>query len=475
MSHPIRANRSQRLLLPPDIDDWVGPLDPARFVAEFVEALDLDALGFRMSVGTDGRPHYAPELLLGVWLYGWMTRTRSSRELERALRERVPFMWLAGRETPDHNTLWRFFSHNKKAFPGLFRRLVRAAVKLNLVSFALHALDGTKIAAACSNDSAHHRKTLLERLAELDAVIAASMTEIEATEKQAEGQPAIEMPAELKDQQERRQLIVKVLAEMDEAGVHHLSPHEPEARMQKTRDGFELGYNAQIVVDHESDLIVAQDVVQDQTDQRQLVPMLDETTASVMRRADETVADKGYSSGAQMIEVERRHLRVLVPAPDDTSEKGAFSKANFVYSAEGNFYVCPLGVVLPHSRSGNASSGKAAYEMYRCGNQTCPERASCTRDVLGRSIKRFDGETELKVQAAKLQSPANRVLWSLRKEIVEHIFGIMKQAQGFRRFTVWGLDGAKAQWAILCTATNLLKIVPMLVAAGLRGAALASV
>jgi len=474
MSHPIRANRAQRLLLPPDINDWVGPLDPVRFVAAFVEALDLQALGFRVSEGTDGRPHYAPELLLGVWLYGWMNRTRSSRELERALRERIPFLWLAGREMPDHNTLWRFFSHNKKSFPALFRRLVKAAVKLDLVGFALHALDGTKLAAACSNDSAHYRKTLLEKLRELDALIAASIAEMTVAEKEGEGQPSTEMPEALKDQKERRVQIQAVLAEMDEAGVAHLSPHEPEARMQKTRAGFHLGFNAQIMVDHESDLIVGQTVVQDQTDQRQLVPMLDETAAAATRTADETVADKGYSSGAQMIEVEKRRLPVLVPAIDDTSEKGTYSKAHFTYSAEGNFYVCPLGLVLPHSGSANASSGKAAFEMYRCTNKTCPEKASCTKDALGRNIKRYAGEDELKRQAAKLRIPRHQISWSLRKEIVEHLFGLIKQTHGFRRFTAWGLEGASAQWSLICIAMNLRKMVPMLITRRLRGSALAT-
>ena len=473
MSHAIHANRSQRMLLPPDINDWVGPLDPVRFVAEFVDALDLKALGFRMSEGTDGRPHYAPKLLLSIWLYGWMVRVRSSRKLERALRVEIPFLWLAGLETPDHNTLWRFFSQNKKAFPKLFRKLVRAAVALELVGFALHALDGTKLASACSTETAFHRKTLLEKLKELEAVIATSMADIESTEKAAENEPPAEMPEALKDTVERKKQILAVLAEMDDAGVNHLSGKEPEARMLKTRDGTKLGFNAQIVVDHESDLIVAEDVVQDATDHRQLVPMVEAAAANMGKPADETVADKGYSSGPQMKEAERRHLPVLVPAQEIAGENGEYAKSRFTYSTEGNFYVCPLGLVLPLTSVASASGGKNAHDIYRCTNATCPEKSACTKDKLGRGIKRFEGEEEMNRQAEKLRSPRNQVLWSLRKEVVEHLFGLIKQVDGFRRFTAWGLEGARAQWSIVCTVVNVRKLLPHFLAGRLRGAQLA--
>lgn len=243
--------------------------------------------------------------------------------------------------------------------------------------------------------------------------------------------------------------------------------------MLKTRDGIKLGFNAQIVVDHESDLIVAADVVQDITDHKQLVPMIEEVAVNMGRPADETLADKGYSSGPEIKEAERRHLPVLVPAQDEASERGDYAKSKFSYSAEGDFYVCPLGVVLPLTAAMSASGGQNAYTLYRCSNATCPEKSSCTTAKAGRGIKRFDGEAEMNRQAAKLRSPLNQILWSLRKEIVEHLFGIIKQIDGFRRFTAWGLEGAKAQWSLVCTAVNLRKLLPLFISGHLRGAQLA--
>src|SRR4051812_19247961 len=166
VSHAIRPDRRQMFLLPPSLDEWVPAGHPARFVADLVDSLDLAALGFRQSLGEEGRPHYAPELLLCVWLYGWMERVRSSRALEKACVRDVAFLWLTSNEHPDHNTLWRFFRDNKQALRKLFKQTVQVAAKAGLVGFALHALDGTKIQAASSTDSALHRSTLQKQLKE---------------------------------------------------------------------------------------------------------------------------------------------------------------------------------------------------------------------------------------------------------------------------------------------------------------------
>src|ERR687891_2020096 len=149
MSRARHADRSQVFLLPPSLDDWVPADHPVRFVADLVAALDLGSLGFR-APAAEGRRPFAAELLLGVWLFGWMERVRSTRALEKACLRDVAFLWLTGNQHPDHVTLWRFFSENKARLKPLFTRVVRLAAEAGLVGFALHALDGTKLQAAGS-------------------------------------------------------------------------------------------------------------------------------------------------------------------------------------------------------------------------------------------------------------------------------------------------------------------------------------
>ena len=457
MSHVIRADRRQRVLILPDVDQWIAPEHPARFVYDLVESLDLAALNFRLPEGgEEGRPHYAPEMLLAVWLYGWMERIRSSRRLEKACLRDLAFLWLTGNHHPDHNTLWRFFRDNKRAMRALFKQTVQIAAKANLVGFALHALDGTKIKAASSIDTALHRKTLEEHLKKLDGIVDASIAATEAAEQEEDASFA--MPAEMRDPKKRREEIQKALKALDQEETKHLHPAEPAARVMKTRRGRDLAYNAQAVVDHDSDMIVAIDVSGDETDHAQMVPMIEETLATTGRVAEQTVCDAGYFAGEQISEAQRRHLPVLVnlQAP---SSKGEFAKDKFTYDRERDGYVCPRGEFLPLATRSKPTTGKP-YEVsiYRCSNRSCPVRDKCTKDKQGRSVKRTPYEVAIEKQSDKQQMPEMRTLLRLRKEIVEHIFGIIKSIDGFTRFTVRGLVGVGAQWALACTAVNLRKL-----------------
>lgn len=446
-------------LLPPSMDEWLPKDHPARFVAELVEQLPLAELGFRQSPGEEGRPHYATEVVLSVWLFGWMERVRSSRGLEKACRRDMAFIWLTGNLQPDHNTLWRFFRANKAALKKLFKRVVQIASEAGLVGFALHALDGTKMKGVSSMESATHRKQLTERLKELDAIVERGVEEIERAEQTAE--PSWQMPEPLKDPQARRAAIAQALAKLDEANTDHLSDKEPDARTMKLRGGGTgMGYNAQAVVDHRSDLVVAVDVVNDATDHGQLTPMLLEVKDTFGRVADETVADAGYASGEQLEAAERKHLPVLVNVQAESSTKGAFAKSNFTYERERDVYICPRGEVLELEALHKASGGKAARNVYRCHKTDCPVRAQCTNDKKGRAIKRQLTEEAIDRQVEKQNSSEMVDLLRARKQIVEHIFGIVKTIDGFARFTVRGLEAVRAQWALACTALNLRKLLP---------------
>ncbi len=129
---PLRSvNQEQAWLLPPNIDELLAEDHPARFVAAFVEGLkraEWTELGIDLEGEVLGAPAYHPKLLLSVWLYGFMSGTRSSRKLERACREQIPFLWLTGRQYPDHNTLWRFYQAHRQAMRNLLKYTVATAI-----------------------------------------------------------------------------------------------------------------------------------------------------------------------------------------------------------------------------------------------------------------------------------------------------------------------------------------------------------
>lgn len=454
MSRAIRADHSQQFLLPPSLDDWLAREHPARFVRDVVETLDLAKLGFRQSPGEDGRPHYAPELLLGVWLFGWMERTRSSRSLEKACLRDVAYLWLTGNHHPDHNTLWRFFRDNKKALRNVFRRTVRIAADAGLVGFALHAIDGTKLQSASSTETALHRQQLKDALKKLDSAVDKGMAEIEAREEQEDASYA--MPEEMRDSEVRRAAIRKALAVLEENEADHLHPREADARVMKLAGGtHRLGYNAQVAVDHESDLIVCEQVTTDAADSGMLVPMIQEILDNFERVAETTVADKGYWAGAQLADAKLRQFDVAVPPQDRVS--GPYTKDQFAYDAPSNSYTCPRGERLPLAKTLRASE-HYPVAVYGCKNASCPVRNECTTSKVGRIVKRTVFDDVLAEHAEAMKKPRNAIAIELRKEIVEHAFGAIKWNDGFRRFTAFGVDGASGQWALVCTATNLRKL-----------------
>ena len=546
VSRVLRPNYAQRYLLPPSPEDWVSQDHPVRFVRDFVDALDLADFGIKEPKSGDvGRPAYEPAMLLKVWLFGYMSRIRSCRKLEKACFESMPFLWLTTMLHPDHNSLWRFFDVNRSAFPKLFRLLTRAAAEAGLVGSVLHALDGTKVTAVSSTDTAQHKKALAEKLEHLDEFIKAYVAAVLANatvgndykmpaamkdesarrakiremlqrriEDRADEQgdepkepakpadesepardaaaqksndaepvkpadetaPAGEKKAALLSEQlpegEAKQLVQEAealaqetkskLAMLAEAGVNHLHAREPEARMMKGRGTHALGYNAQIVVDHDSDMIVACDVVTQQNDLAQLTPMLEQVHETLGRVAEQTVADGGYASGEQFKQAEERDLPVLVSLRDEPEAKGEYSKAHFQYDAVTNEYVCPRGERLIQVGLNKSHATQQHPDViYRCNNTSCPVREQCSKEARGRKIRRPYGEDARERQAAKQQDPRMGILLGLRKEIVEHLFGIVKTIDGFRRFTVRGLEKVKAQWSLVCLAVNLRKLAAM--------------
>jgi transposase len=145
---------------------------PARFLREFVDQLDLPGLGFVIPAAVEGRPPYAPSLLLKIWLYGYLNKVRSTRKLEAICNEHLSLVWLPGMIAPDHNSLWRFWRDNKKALREVFKQTVRVAVQTGCVGLALQAVDGTKIEAAASGYSGWNKEYMEKLLAALDEALA---------------------------------------------------------------------------------------------------------------------------------------------------------------------------------------------------------------------------------------------------------------------------------------------------------------
>lgn len=458
MSHEIHADHDQQFLLPPSLDEWVPADHPARFIRDFVGQLDLQGLGFHHREGVSGRPNYSSELLLTVWLYGYLEKVRSARKLEHACRTHMPLIWLSGLHYPDHNTLWRFWRAHRQAIGRVFSQSVQVAQQLGLLGMVVHALDGTKIQVHSSSKKALHRKELEQLKAAIERSIAQmeSVLELEGDRERVSHC----LPAALEESRHRKRAIQEALSHLDAQETDHFLPSESDARMMMNQGCIEWSYNAQAVVDDAQGVVVAQAVSNDASDQHQLMPMLEAAKADTGASPCHTVADAGYRNTVQQVQAhEAGHVVVVAEQGRDVDDGAPYHKSRFRYDADEDCYQCPEGQKLPYSRTIAAHGGKADARVYRCRHyKDCPVRKQCSRARFGRTIRRDIHETFREQQRSLHAQSKTQALLRRRKAVVEPFFGHIKQNLGIRRWPARGLENARAQWSMLCLTHNLRKI-----------------
>jgi transposase len=456
MAKPIAPDYGEQFLFPPALEDWVSGDHPARFLREFVDQLDLPALNFAMPSAADGRPPYHPSLLLKIWLYGYFHRIRSTRKLEAACRDHLPLLWLSGLIAPDHNSLWRFWRDNKKALRTIFKQTVQLALNTGAVGLALQALDGTKIQAACSGPTGWSKEYMEKLLAQLEAALEDIELKIVEENPPSEA-PGYRLPAGLSQRQALREEIQKGLAQLQADGRHHYHRVEPEARRMKVGDTNRYAYNAQAMADDKEKIIVACQATRQENDNGQLVPLIEQAKENLGAGASAqtvTLADTGYGSGADLQAASAKGFKVLAPSPEGRpAQDHPYATQHFQIDPLTGTVICPQGRQLDHE--GQTTKRGQSVQRFRCHHRDCPVRAQCTGDPKGRQIEVWPHHAAVAAMRQQLEKPEIRARWEQRSHIIEPRFAQLKQHDGFRRWTVWGLDGVRTQWSLLCATLNL--------------------
>ena len=465
---PLRPfSREQSWLLPPSLDEMVPDDHSARFVAAFVDSLDLHAwaeLGIEVVGDPMGAPAYDPRCLLSVWVYGFVSGVRSSRKLEAACREQLPYLWLTGFQRPDHNTLWRFYEGHRAQMKGLLKRTVKTAVRLGLVDLAVQALDWSKIAGNAAKERSFDEAGLKKLLARTDEAIA----DLEAQNRTGGDPVPARLPRELKQARVLREQVEAALKQVGaEEGPRHINLTDAEAGLMKGRQGMVAGYNGQAVVSPLATdtakgtglLITAAEVVNEADDHAQAMPMLREAEEMTGRKAGVSLLDGGYHSGTNLEACKEEGYKVLMPEAQDRARQSPYHKDRFQYDAESNSYSCPKGQKLIYIGI-KRRNGRPEARIYRCKGslcRACPAFGQCTKGNhrRGREIEVSPYEGILREHRDLMARPDSKITYSRRKELVEPTFGILKELHGARRFLLRGLANVSAEWLLLATAFNL--------------------
>jgi len=466
---PVRPlMREQSWLLPPSLDDLLSADHPVYFVAAFVDELDeatWSGLGVRVDGEELGAPAYHPRLLLSVWLYGFMTGVRSSRKLEVACREQLPYLWLTAMQTPDHNTLWRFYQEHRQGMRKLLKCTVGTAVAAGLVDLALQAVDGSKVGGNAARDRTYDAEGLKRLLGRTEAAIA----DLEAQNQTSGAETPARLPQELRRQENLREKVRAALQQVEAAEGGRVNLTDADAVLLKgSHGGYLAGYNAQVVVspvksETESGadkrfLITAAEVSQKPDDHSELIGMLEASEASLGERAEVTLADAGYHSGENLSACAERGQTVVMPETQAKKLANPYHKDAFGYDAASDSYTCPQGQSLAYMSSKQSGKGRLVrrYRGKAAICRACPAFGVCTKDRLhGRTLEIGPDEPALREHRVLMATETARSLYKRRKELVEPAFGIIKEQQGGRRFLLRGLANVLAEWSLLAVAFNL--------------------
>jgi transposase len=475
-------SREQPSLLPPRIEDYVGPDNTVRAIESYVCALDLAKLGFRHAgrgLEEVGQPPYDPADLLKLYLYGYINQVRSSRRLAREANRNLELIWLLKNLKPGYRTIANFRKENWEGLKAVNRSFVLLVRELGLVGGSVVAIDGSFFHGDASKASIFTRRRLADQIAKLDLEIEAygkSLEDNDAAEAKVDrtdgpgnggGGDGSDIGAKVAALMARRSRAQADLDRLEESGETQMSLTDPDARhLVKSGQGV-AGYNVQVAVDDKHKLIIASEVVNDSSDVGQLHAMATAAKEALDAEALQVLADEGYYSSTELKACEDDGIIAYVPVPGgngQTAKRGRFSLKEFSYDPAADTYHCPAGERLrPMEGRWENTSGRTEirYASSAKACKICPLKARCLSPKASRrTIGRWEHEDVLERHRARMHDASE--LMRRRSAIVEHPFGTLKCRAGYRHFLVRGFDKVRGEWSLMALGYNFTRVLNIL-------------
>lgn len=476
-------SREQPSLLPPRIEDYVGPDNPVRAIDSFVCAFDLAKLGFRhadRAADEVGQPPYAPADLLRLYLYGYINQVRSSRRLEREACRNLELIWLLKNLRPGYRTIANFRKENWAALKAVNRQFVLLLRELGLIGGALVAVDGALFHGNASKDSIFTRGKIAKQIAKLDQEIEAYGKALDANDA-AEAKQRVggsgdggggDVGDKIKELMAKRERARADLEDLETGDKGQVSKTDADARLLSKGDQTIAGYNVQSVVDDKHKLIVASDVV-NRSDAGHLHKMAAAAKEVLEAASLQILADAGYYNSEDLKACEDDGITAYLPLHKGTGrleKQGRFVRDDFSYDAVTNTYRCPAGQLLrPAKKTWANASGRIerryAISQMICGG--CQLKASCLSPTAKcRIIFRWEHEDVLDRHRQRMASQDAAELMRRRSAIVEHPFGTLKCRAGYRHFLLRSFDKVRGEWSLMALCYNFTRALNIL---GLKG------
>jgi transposase len=444
------ANREQPFMFPPSIDDYLEENHLARYVVQIVDQLSLNNI--YQSYSHRGSEPFDPKLLMALLFYAYCTGIFSSRKIEKATFESIPFIFIADGLHPDHDTINRFRLRFLLQIEDCFTQVLLIAESSGIFELGNIHLDGTKIRAKASK----HKAMSFKRIDEREKIIRSEIQELmlmAEAETSADNSETIDIPKEILHRDKLLERLKEAAKELKlrASQKHEIKKEEyeekikrreekviktgkkiggkapiepidsgpedkdqynftdPESRIMKTNDGFQQCYNAQAVVDQNSHLILGQTLCNHANDKKELLVTLDSISSKIARPV-KFAADNGYYS--------------------DSNVKGAESRGMEAFIA----------------------TGKDSHHSW------LKEFGQKTEKIEDENLNTIEKMTQ------KLRSEEGKEIYRHRKSTVETVFGIIKEIMGFRRFSFRGSEKVSKEWNLVCLSYNLKRMFNLSIA-----------
>jgi transposase len=464
MRYVTGTDRSQTTLLPEVLDDYIQDENPVRFIDAYVDNLDLVELDFTYSETKEtGRKPYNPADMLKLYIYGYLNKIRSSRQLERAAHRNIELMWLLRRLQPDFKTIADFRKDNTQSIRAVCREFILLCRKLKLFGCELIAIDGSKFKASNSNRRNFTKNKLTKLIKKIDDEIDSYLNDLDTgdqREKDVKKHSSEELKEKIEQLRKRKDKYHQLKKQLEQSEDQQISLTDPDSRMMHSQQGKDVSYNVQIVTDSKHKLIVTHAVTNECNDQKQLHVMSFQAKDVLAKETLDVVADAGYFERENIKKCHDDHITTYVPSPTRSHNKslGLYTNDDFLYDAEQDTYQCPAGQTLTfrgYRKRKKSGIREKKYTTHAC--YTCPLKLKCTRSKTTRYIYRWEHEDIMEQLKQRLKEKSEMI--HIRKALVEHPFGTIKHGMGFRQFLTRGMNNVSAEMSLSVLAYNLKRVL----------------
>jgi len=456
------------------LEDQVSADNSVRLLDAFIDKLDLQKLGFQKTVHhSEGRPPYAPGVLLKLYLYGYLNKIRSSRKLERECSRNIELQWLLQGLQPNYHTIADFRKQHARPLQSMFRLYVQFLSEAGLLGKTTIAVDGSKFKAVNSKKNNYNQKKIEKHHQFIKDKAEKYLQELDELDKQEQNGNKDELQIKkektkqgLEKLKERTIKYDSLQQQLNNTTDKQISTTDPDSRsILITKSIVEVAYNVQNAVDDKHNLIV-QTQATNTNDGKALHQAATQAKENLQLQKEETImvlADKGYHTGAELQQCQQDNMITHVAYKEQPGVKHIaheFLAESFDYDKATDSYTCPAGATLTslgtwHNKKGEANETSYRFKTYRTDAcKSCPLKSQCTK-LPKRIIQRSEYQDAVDINDNNIKQ--NPQYYKRRQAIVEHPFGTIKRHFGFTHTLLKGLQKVNGEMNLIMFCYNFLR------------------